>query len=273
MCDMWSVGIMAHNLLTGQLPFDGCDEKEVEMSIVRGKLAMESSVWDGVGEAARSFVKELLSTNPAERPTAESALTHPWIQSMVWSNDTCGPLSIDVLTSIEKFANANSIRRAAANLAVLGQIDLKGEDVKLAERQFNSLDIDGNGTISQKELTDVLQQELGISPERSAWVFEQLDLDGDSEIQRSEFLAAVVGARFLQSRSDVEKAFQCFNLTKRGKICQKDLTNVLGKTFCGKPTKQIFTELDVNSDRVIDFVEFSAHVDTSEETDAILIYV
>jgi len=105
-----------------------------------------------------------------------------------------------------------------------------------------------------------LQSELGITAERCRWVFDQLDLVGDRQIQRSEFLAAVLGARLLRSEAEIHKAFNCFDLAKDGKIHPAELVGVLGNTFCGKPTKDIFAQLDTNGDHVIDFNEFSVMV-------------
>jgi calcium-dependent protein kinase len=256
-CDIWSIGVIAYALLSGKLPFNLESGDDTASAILEGSFSMQDDVWNGISEGGKSFIKDLLKVDPKDRLIAEDALCHPWI-SCSWSEDVCATHSIDVLKSIGHFANANSMRRASANLAVLGQVNLKGEDVKIADKQFNLLDADGNGTISRSELTDVLQKELGISTEQGEWVFDQLDLDGDLEIQRTEFLAAVVGARLLASDVQLEKAFMCLSKTRPGMIRKKDLNNAFGDTFCGKPTAEIFEELDESGDGVIDFGEFHA---------------
>lgn len=261
-CDIWAIGVMAHALLTGTLPFDGDEDAQVETAILRGRLEPNDKVWAGVSEQAKSFVQELLNSVPAERPSAEAALLKPWMDTVVPRVDAKDSLSfpVETLRSIHAFAGENAMRRAAAAMAVYSQVELQGDDVKSADLHFQSLDRDGNGAISQEELTCMLQSELGITEERCRWIFDQLDLVGDHEIQRSEFLAAVVGTRLLHSQVEIQKAFNCFDTAKDGKIHPSELVGVLGKTFCGKPTEELFSQVDVNGDRTIDFSEFSAVV-------------
>lgn len=262
-CDLWAIGVMAYTLLSGKLPFDGSDNDSIESAILQGNLLMNGGLWDGISGPPKAFIMQLLSKYPAERPSADAALLQPWMAQFKTKAEYAPPLSMDVLRGIESFAGENVMRRAAAAIAVYSQIDLEGEDVKLAEKQFRSFDVDGNGAISQEELTHVLQRESGISAERCQWVFEQLDIDGDQEIQRSEFLAAVVGARLLRSHSEIDKAFNHFDLSNDGKIHPRELTGILGETFCGMSTKRVFSEVDRNGDNVIDFDEFSSMVKTS----------
>merc|ERR1719454_700313 len=257
---------MAYTLLSGKLPFDGTDDTKLESAILEGDLQMNDDVWEGISEGAKNFIRELLNNNPAKRPTAEAALLMPWMAStseIVVPASEGTQASLNVLRCLEDFATENAVRRAAAAIAVCSQTDLKGEDVQLAENQFQSIDADENGSISEDELTKVLQLELGIPSEKCQWIFKQLDLNGDHEIQRSEFLAAVVGARLLCSSTEIDKAFKCFDFSRDGKIHKMELIGMLGDSFCGKPTNQIFSELDVNGDLVIDFHEFSSMVKTS----------
>lgn len=265
-CDIWAIGVIAHSLLTGKLPFDGVEDRDVERAILGGSLELKDEDWAGISEHAKAFVQGLLSNDPAERPSAKTALLTPWMTMVAPRIDAADTqiLRKQDLRGIEGFASENSMRRAAAAMAVYSKVDLEGDDVKLADLQFQTLDTDGSGAISEKELTQVLQSELGITAERCRSMFDQLDLLGNREIHRSEFLAAVVGTRLLRSESgsltELRKAFNCFDQSRDGKIHLNELVSVLGKTFCGKPTQDIFLQLDTNCDQMIDFSEFSSMV-------------
>jgi Ca2+-binding EF-hand superfamily protein len=125
------------------------------------------------------------------------------------------------------------------------------------EAQFDALDADGNGTISAQELVQAFQETLGLSADEGSWIFRQLDIDGDTEIHHSEFLTAALGRDLLRREGTVQEVFSRFDLDKDGKIDRKEMLSVLGPTFCGTPTHQIFEELDTNGDSAIDMDEFS----------------
>merc|ERR1712032_784565 len=126
------------------------------------------------------------------------------------------------------------------------------------EAQFRALDVDGNGTISAAELVQAMQQTLGVPRSEAFWIFSQLDVDGDTNIHLSEFLAAATGANLLRSNGIAHEAFSHFDLDQNGKIDLGELTTVLGSRFCGVPTHQIFSELDKNGDLSVDIDEFSS---------------
>lgn len=52
-------------------------------SILNGKLDFNKRCWDGISSGAKEFVKSLLNRDPAARPTAKQALSHPWVRGLV----------------------------------------------------------------------------------------------------------------------------------------------------------------------------------------------
>eukprot|EP00903_Cladosiphon_okamuranus_P006730 g6566.t2 len=80
--DVFSLGVVSFLLLSGYLPFGGAanDVTEVVHDTLCCKPSFDEVQWSAVSEGARGFVKSLLSPNPSERPTAESAMFHPWMK-------------------------------------------------------------------------------------------------------------------------------------------------------------------------------------------------
>jgi myosin-light-chain kinase len=76
--DMWSLGTMTYLLLSGRSPFLGETDRDTLLSI-------QSGVWNfdhyfaGISDEARDFISKLLKSNPSERLSAETALSHPWL--------------------------------------------------------------------------------------------------------------------------------------------------------------------------------------------------
>ena len=83
MCDMWSVGIICFQLLSGVHAFDGDTEEGLKFNINRLHYEFEGQVWDNaVSNEARYFIEDLLLIDPSKRLTAVQALKHEWLSEV-----------------------------------------------------------------------------------------------------------------------------------------------------------------------------------------------
>ncbi|KAI9293298.1 putative calmodulin-dependent protein kinase type 1 [Neoconidiobolus thromboides FSU 785] len=86
--DMWAIGVIAYFLLCGYPPFDQSDETVEVQDILNGNFSFEPErYWEDVSETARDFIRNLLVVQPEGRLTAEQALLHPWLQSVIKEKD------------------------------------------------------------------------------------------------------------------------------------------------------------------------------------------
>jgi len=254
MCDMWSIGVIMYSLLCGYPPFLGADNKGTALAIVKGKMSpMEGDVWSGVSDCAKDLIVQLLQYNSQDRPTCQQALQHPCL--MTTEKRKSYQMS-HVMTNMSRFASQTAIRRAAATIAVYVGTQ-NGKHEQWLHDHFSELDIDGSGTISEAELLHVMCDTLKISEEEGQNIFQRLDTDGDRELHHSEFVAAVLGEAILSRQQSVRDVFNCFDSDGDGCILLDDLVGVLGETFCGENTEDIFRELDKNGDKTIDQTEFT----------------
>lgn len=75
--DLWAVGMMAYNLLTGVLPFT---EDEIMEKYRTGRFQIEYKTvkWRSISKEAKSFTRMLLCTDTSRRLSALGALQHKW---------------------------------------------------------------------------------------------------------------------------------------------------------------------------------------------------
>ncbi|KAK6333997.1 hypothetical protein TWF696_002508 [Orbilia brochopaga] len=87
-CDMWSLGCVVYTLLTGEPPFTGQNQEEIQQKIVGGRYDVNRLTRHGVSEAAIDLVKSFLITDPTKRMNEKDALRHPWLDDGT-SEDDC----------------------------------------------------------------------------------------------------------------------------------------------------------------------------------------
>lgn len=66
-CDLWSMGVVAYRLLTGEFPFTAATEEELEEKI----LSCDYVSPEGVSRSAKAFIEGLIEPNVERRMTCE----------------------------------------------------------------------------------------------------------------------------------------------------------------------------------------------------------
>eukprot|EP00873_Tetraselmis_striata_P020627 jgi/Tetstr1/440891/TSEL_029163.t1 len=79
-CDVWAVGVVLFTMLSGEHPFRGDSVAALFKVIHQAQVKFHDPVWEITSRGAQDLVKNLLTAAPTERPSAESALSHPWMR-------------------------------------------------------------------------------------------------------------------------------------------------------------------------------------------------
>jgi len=79
-CDIWSIGIVLHILLTGKPPFIANNEEELNELIKKGQLNFSTKQWSNISPAAKQLLEGMLKVDPAHRLTSKEVLCQPWLK-------------------------------------------------------------------------------------------------------------------------------------------------------------------------------------------------
>ena len=78
--DVWALGVIMYNLLSGQYPFFHPDRAELCRKIIKGQFSFDDhDVWRDVSPIAKDLITRTLVVNPLQRITIGEFLKHPWL--------------------------------------------------------------------------------------------------------------------------------------------------------------------------------------------------
>ena len=173
---MWSVGVIAHVLLTGRAPFEGLTERELFDQILKKKLdfrSERSEPWPQISPGGKDFVSKLLERDPRKRLTARQALEHPWLSEEGGEDSamTRCAKQLDVLKTMCNFAAAGAVRKRAAAVVAERAPPEAIEALLPAFRKVDAGDA-GDGTVALGLLPSLLGcvDVGGGGVHRSRWV-------------------------------------------------------------------------------------------------------
>ncbi|GFR39841.1 hypothetical protein Agub_g336 [Astrephomene gubernaculifera] len=139
--DIWSAGVMAHQLLCGNVPFDDVrNPRAPALSLVWRAILTEEPrftqrSWSGISELAKDFVRSLLRKDPKDRPTAKQALAHPWLQGKSDQRNQGAPLARTVVQRLQKFGVESALKRTVLDMIANDLINRHIEELKLQQQQ------------------------------------------------------------------------------------------------------------------------------------------
>lgn len=86
--DVWSVGVMAYFLVSGDFPFRDSRPLHLQRlihvmkSVLEDPVRMDGDPWNSVSQAAKDFICRCLDRDPEKRMSIDDALSHPWLKSI-----------------------------------------------------------------------------------------------------------------------------------------------------------------------------------------------
>jgi len=254
-CDLWSIGVITYILICGYPPFYGDKDAEIFESVKKAEFNFPSPEWDGISPQAKAFIRALLQKNPSARMTAQEALQHEWFSLALGDDFESLPIYQSINTSLRRFFGMNNLKKVALNVIAHQMTEA---DIGNLTDAFAKLDKDGNGVISIDELQEALihasaQAEDADVQNEVMNLMGAADIDGSNSLDYREFLAATMERRIFLREENIRKAFQYFDLERKGFITMDNLVRIFGSEA---HARSILGDVDTNKDGAISFDEF-----------------
>eukprot|EP00041_Stephanoeca_diplocostata_P023885 m.595494 g.595494 ORF g.595494 m.595494 type:complete len:417 (+) comp22404_c0_seq7:880-2130(+) len=282
-CDVWSLGVVCHMMLTGIVPWEGNSQAEITDSILQE--CADAAAFDeylswfytsmSLSAECASFIKGLLTPDAKARMTTSQALDHEWIsgsrvQSVIQGLRKHGmPLasstkeksgmrrkvSLKMVDRLKAFKQSSKLQRMALLAMSFGS---KEAQVAELDAAFRHIDKDGDGVISLSEFTTMMI-EKGVSERGEIKeYFEAIDQDHTGSIKYSEFIAAMVSEQTANAPEQLEAAFRRLDVDNSGSLDKDDLKVLLGKAYTPAEVTRVLEAADTDGDGKIDLAEFKS---------------
>lgn len=156
--DIWSVGVIAHILLSGCPPFFGKTKTDIYRSIVNDNPKF-GRVKNSLSPEAIQFVMKSLHKDPEQRASAEYLLKHPWLAENADDNELNQEVVEDIIQDLGAFRKQNVFQTGVVSL--LAGMKLQASELVNMKEMFIRYDTSQDGFLNLEELRNGMGEVLG----------------------------------------------------------------------------------------------------------------
>uniref|UniRef100_M4BPY6 Protein kinase domain-containing protein n=1 Tax=Hyaloperonospora arabidopsidis (strain Emoy2) TaxID=559515 RepID=M4BPY6_HYAAE len=260
-CDLWSVGVICFELLTGTSPFHGETIDDTMEKIYDGVLIFETEVWSQFSPGSILFIKSLVKGDVDERLSAKQALATYWLnEEEIMSVDTSLTTRVQndthvLLTNMRRFGKYQKLKQTAL-LAIALVLSDEHIQQKIAVQVFHSMDYTNTGSLSRTEFCCTLLESGLTNEEESSTLFQCINQSKSGYINFLEFMAATIDELEI-STDTIKEAFSIFDSKNHGRLSTIGLQHVFRNSIKAEEVDEMIASIDSkNEGGYVDFNEF-----------------
>ena len=245
--DMWSVGVIVYQMITGKLPFESSENESLYDKIKNNDYNKEYLEDKECSDEVKDFIDKTLQKDIKLRLTTQEGLNHPWIQKLCSKNIESNLVNDETIKIFLEFSQKSILQKEIYYFIAKISNEI---DITESKDFFNQLDLNNVGSLSLDEIKYGFENNgIEIEADILQEIFEGLDFHGTGKINYSEFLSAMVSSKKFAKE---EKLTCVFNLLKENELNRNyitfeslsNITKALNLKIKEKEIKKCFEELD-----------------------------